>query len=88
MDDIVDRLEACIFQQTLGGHNCFTPTVLVRQAAAEIRTLRAKLAEAEGEQAKIVAWLRGLHWTHRDYDEAQRFADAIEAGQHMEVSNG
>lgn len=28
----------------------------------------------------ITRWLRGLHWTHRNYDAAQSFAKAIEEG--------
>ncbi len=33
-------------------------------------------AEVVGE---IVAWLRDLHWTHRDAEPAKRIADLIEA---------
>lgn len=32
---------------------------------------------ATEERAKIVAWLRGLHWTHAGKLEADRFATAI-----------
>lgn len=35
------------------------------------------------DRAQIVAWLRNLHWTHRDAEPAKRIADAIEAGAHV-----
>ena len=43
----------------------------------------AKAGEDGVERAQIVAWLRGLHWTHRDHKAGQQFAEAIERGEHV-----
>jgi len=40
------------------------------------------------EAQQIAAWLRGLHWTHPHYREAQFFAQAVERGEHMETNDG
>lgn len=57
---------------------------LFSEQNAEITTLRAKLAQAEADAARVVEWLRGLHWTHRDREAATRFADVFERGAHKE----
>lgn len=37
---------------------------------------------AEKERAAIVAWLRGLHWTHTHARAGDLFAGVFEAGEH------
>jgi hypothetical protein len=39
------------------------------------------------ERAEIVAWLRGLHWTHPHFKAAQFFADALDRGEHKETND-
>ncbi len=42
---------------------------------------RHRSTAAAAERARIVAWLRGLHWTHRDKEAYTRMAGAIERGE-------
>lgn len=80
-DDLPDRLEAPVPDGTP-----ISVCHLLDEAAAEIRTLRAQLETARAdEQAAVVAWLAGLHWTHSYHREAQKMADAIASGQHRET---
>ncbi len=66
---------------------------LEQRVADELRRTRLHRNDAQAravipiiqdeERAQIVAWLRNLHWTHRDAEPAKRIADAIEAGAHV-----
>ena len=40
------------------------------------------------EAEQIAAWLRGLHWTHPHYREAQFFAGAVERGEWKDTNDG
>lgn len=44
------------------------------------------MSEAKQERAAIVAWLRGLHWTHHLRPAAEKLADAIERGEHVKAT--
>jgi hypothetical protein len=57
-------------------------TAILAQRDAEM------LAEgARRERERVVEWLEGLHWTHRHYEPAKSFAQAIAAGQHEEKND-
>ena len=43
---------------------------------------------ADQELDRVVAWLRGLHWTHKHYGAAQFFAEALSRHEHRETNDG
>lgn len=60
-----------------------TPEQAIERLIARVAELDHQLSEArESERADVVAWLRGLHWTHVHNQEALFFAAAIEEGVH------
>ena len=62
----------------LGNQGAGNAAVLIHRA------FTAQLTEATNtERAAVVAWLRGLNWTHMHHNQAQFFAAAIERGDHV-----